>query len=415
MKISIFTLGCKTNYYESAQMAQLLQDNGHDVSLELTQADVFVINTCAITKQAEHKSRQAIARARKLNSNCKVIVVGCATQHNSDSFEAIDNVTLIKGTHGKENIVDIIDQVGVQIDSLPSVYSRRSIAMQSKARAFVKIQDGCNNFCNYCIVPYLRGRSRSRAVDDILAEIEGISNNEIVLIGIDISQYGVDIGTDLVQLLNALQGCNKRIRLGSLEVSVVTPQFVKALQNINFCQHLHLSLQSGCDITLKAMNRHYTTTDFSNAVQLLRSSFPNIALTCDIIVGFCGESQQHFQQTLQYAHMCNFADIHIFPYSPREGTVSYNWKDDVSTIEKKRRVALLNEVKVQSVANYLNANIGNVTTVVAEEKIGQYWQGYSDNYITVLWQGDCQSGQQLAVRLTAVLDDKMLGEVITNE
>ena len=240
MVISVFTLGCKTNLYESGQIIAELTKAGHNAFHGLKEADVFVLNTCAVTGEAERKSRQAIARARKLNPNCRVIVVGCAAEKNAGQFKDIPNVTFVKGVANKTEIVSVIERVGVDVEQLPSAYAETAFATQERTRAFVKIQDGCNNFCSYCIVPYLRGRSRSRRVADVVEEVKQAHSAETVLIGIDISQFGRDTGESLPQLFDALQGVNTRIRLGSLEARVVTDELLESLTKINFCPHFHL-------------------------------------------------------------------------------------------------------------------------------------------------------------------------------
>ena len=344
MVISVFTLGCKTNLYESGQIIAELIKAGHNAFHGLKAADVFVLNTCAVTGEAERKSRQAIARARKLNPNCRVVVVGCAAEKNAEQFKDLPNVSFVKGVANKTAIVNAIECQGVDVEQLPSAYAETAFATQERTRAFVKIQDGCNNFCSYCIVPYLRGRSRSRRVADVVEEVKQAHSAETVLIGIDISQFGRDTGESLPQLFDALQGVNTRIRLGSLEARVVTDELLDSLTKINFCPHFHLSLQSGCDSVLKRMNRKYTTEEYYQAVQKIRQVFPTAGITTDVIVGFCGETEEEFEQTRKFIEKVNFADIHVFPYSPREGTVSANW-EDVDGAVKTQRAAALGEIK----------------------------------------------------------------------
>lgn len=292
MKISVFTLGCKTNFYESQQIVAALKQLGHDASEGLEKADIFVLNTCAITAEAERKSRQAVARARKLNPDCRIVVMGCASQNNATQFENLDNVTFIKGTAGKTDVADILENAGVDICPPSDRYSETLFADGQRTRSFIKIQDGCNNFCSYCIVPYLRGRSRSRKIEDIVNEVRQATSEEVVLIGIDITQFGRDNGTSLAQLFDALPD-DKRYRLGSLEESALTEDVLGSLKRKNFCAHFHLSLQSGSDSVLKRMNRHYTAQQFADGVRLIRGYFPDAAFTTDVIVGFCGETEEN--------------------------------------------------------------------------------------------------------------------------
>lgn len=398
MVVSVFTLGCKTNLYESGQIIAKLQDAGHEAFHGLKTADVFVLNTCAITAEAEKKSRQLVARARKLNPNCKVVVVGCASQKNADQFKDIDNVTFIKGVANKMQIVAEIERVGVDVEAVPSVYLHEPHATQERTRAFVKIQDGCNNFCSYCIVPYLRGRSRSRSVDDVVAEVKSVNCAETVLIGIDISQFGRDTGESLPQLFDSLQTVPTRIRLGSLEARVVTDELLQSLTKIDFCPHFHLSLQSGSDSVLKRMNRKYTTDEFYQDVCKIRKYFPDAGITTDIIVGFCGETDEEFAETCTFVQKVGFADIHVFPYSPREGTVSYNWKD-VDHATKSQRVETLTQIKLALKDAFANKFVGTTQSVLCERKRNGLWEGYTKEYLRVYFTGNAKVGELVNVKI----------------
>lgn len=411
MVISVFTLGCKTNLYESGQIVAKLREAGHDAFHGLKAADVFVLNTCAVTGEAERKSRQAITRARRLNPHCRVVVVGCAAEKNANQFADVANVTFVKGVANKTAIVEEIQRVGVDVEQLPSAYVETSYATQQRTRAFVKIQDGCNNFCSYCIVPYLRGRSRSRRIFDIVNEVKQANCAETVLIGIDISQFGTDTGESLPQLFDALQGVNTRIRLGSLEARVVTDELLNSLTKINFCPHFHLSLQSGCDSVLKRMNRKYTTSEYYDAAQKIRQVFPTAGITTDVIVGFCGETDQEFETTLQFIDKVNFADVHVFPYSPREGTVSAKWQDTDSVV-KAQRAAIMGEVK-QRLKNSFALSFCNTTQeILCERKRNGLWEGYTKQYLRVYFTGKAKVGQIVNVRINEVYLDGALGEVV---
>ncbi|MCH5152488.1 MAG: tRNA (N(6)-L-threonylcarbamoyladenosine(37)-C(2))-methylthiotransferase MtaB [Clostridiales bacterium] len=398
MKVSVFTLGCKTNLYESGQIIAQLQKAGHNAFHGLKEADVFVLNTCAVTGEAERKSRQAIARAKKLNPNCSVVVVGCAAEKNAQQFADIANVTYVKGVANKTAIVNEIERVGVDVEQLPSAYTEVAFATQERTRAFVKIQDGCNNFCSYCIVPYLRGRSRSRRIADVVEEVKQANAAETVLIGIDISQFGRDTGESLPQLFYALQGVNTRIRLGSLEARVVTDELLESLTKINFCPHFHLSLQSGCDTVLKRMNRKYSTQQYYEAVQKIRQVFPTAGITTDVIVGFSGETEEEFEATCRFVEKVNFADIHIFPYSPREGTVSANWADTDGVV-KTQRAAKLNEIKQHLKHSFAESNCGTVQEILCERKRGGYYEGYTKEYLRVYFTGKAKIGEIVNVKI----------------
>ena len=387
MRIAVFTLGCKTNLYESGQIVSALCAAGHDAFHGLESADVFVLNTCAITAEAEKKSRQLVTRARKLNPNCRVVVVGCASEKNPAQFEGLANVTIVKGVHGKTKVVDEILGEGVDVEQIPSAYEETVTSTQEHTRAFVKIQDGCNNFCTYCIVPYLRGRSRSRRVADVVAEIKQANAAETVITGIDISQFGRDTGESLPMLFAALTNVPTRLRLGSLEAGVVTEELLQSLTHVNFCPHFHLSLQSGCDATLKRMNRKYDTATYFAAVELIRRVFPTAAITTDVIVGFCGETDEEFAQTLAFVQKVGFADVHVFPYSPRQGAVSAKWKD-TDPVVKKHRAEVLGELKLQLKERFALSNKGSVQGVLVEEIVDGKAVGYTPNYLRVYFDAD---------------------------
>ena len=387
MRIAVFTLGCKTNLYESGQIVSALCAAGHDAFHGLESADVFVLNTCAITAEAEKKSRQLVTRARKLNPNCRVVVVGCASEKNPAQFEGLANVTVVKGVAGKTKVVDEILGEGVDVEQIPSAYEETVTSTQEHTRAFVKIQDGCNNFCTYCIVPYLRGRSRSRRVADVVAEIKQANAAETVITGIDISQFGRDTGESLPMLFEALSGVPTRLRLGSLEAGVVTEELLQSLTHVNFCPHFHLSLQSGCDATLKRMNRKYDTARYFAAVEAIRRVFPTAAITTDVIVGFCGETDEEFAETLAFVQKVGFADVHVFPYSPRQGAVSAKWKDTDPAV-KKHRAEILGELKLQLKERFALANKGSVQRVLVEETVDGKAVGYTPNYLRVYFDAD---------------------------
>lgn len=410
MKISVFTLGCKTNFYESQQIVAALKQLGHDASEGLEKADIFVLNTCAITAEAERKSRQAVARARKLNPDCRIVVMGCASQNNATQFENLDNVTFIKGTAGKTDVADILENAGVDICPPSDRYSETLFADGQRTRSFIKIQDGCNNFCSYCIVPYLRGRSRSRKIEDIVNEVRQATSEEVVLIGIDITQFGRDNGTSLAQLFDALPD-DKRYRLGSLEESALTEDVLESLKRKNFCAHFHLSLQSGSDSVLKRMNRHYTAQQFADGVRLIRGYFPDAAFTTDVIVGFCGETEEEFKQTCRFVEQIGFADIHVFPYSARKGTVASRWEDTPAEV-KHLRAERLGEIKRKLKSDFLNSQIGKTEEVLAERSRNGMWEGYSRNYTRVYFKGNATEGQTVKVIAKELYKDGVKGDLL---
>lgn len=390
MKICIMTLGCKVNKYESDALRYNLELKGYQTTDKLESADVYIINTCAVTKEAEKKSRQMIARCRKFNANAKIFVCGCASQNNISQFKD-KGITCISGSAGKIKIANYIDQILndqnvndnlVKMDDLPTRYEDDLLAKQTRIRAYIKIQDGCNNFCSYCIIPYLRGRSRSRPIFSIINEVSALSDDvkEIVLTGINVTDYKIDGKDGLLTLLQELDTFSKRIRLSSIEESIMSEEFVRGLANLsNFCPHFHLSVQSGCDKTLKDMNRHYTTSEFYKTVLLLRKYFPRAGITTDVIVGFPTESEEDFLQTYNFIQKCQFANLHVFQYSNREGTVASKLYKDISPAIKHERSEKLLTLSNELHQDFIKAN--RFGKVLVEEKVDDYFVGFSENYI----------------------------------
>ncbi len=382
MKVCVLNLGCKVNQYECDSLTASLLSLGHDVSDELSVADCYLINTCAVTKEAERKSRQYVGKVLKLNPRAKVFVIGCAAEKNAEQF-SIKGVTFVSGTAAKEKVLDFVE--GVHIEPLPSEYEEMKDALNFRARSYVKIEDGCNNFCSYCIIPYLRGRVRSRKVEHILEECKkaAVTTDEIVLTGINISAYGSDIGSSLTELIEALSVVSARIRLGSLEVGVVDEAFLQAIEKAgNVCPHFHLSLQSGSDSVLSQMNRHYSAEEYEKKVELIRSFFPQAAITTDIIVGFPTETEDNFEETMAFARLIGFADIHVFPYSRRNGTAAYPMGALDPAIVKSR-ADKLSIVKSELKRAYESSFVGRRLEVVIERKDGVFAEGHSENYIRV--------------------------------
>lgn len=385
MKIVVYNLGCKVNQYESDSIIRELKSRGHEVYDDFAEADAYILNTCAVTNEAERKSRQAIARAKKFNTSAKIIVCGCASENNAEQFSEKDGVTYISGVAGKAKIPDMMESVSVSVADLPTVYEDDMAIDGIRTRAFLKVQDGCNNFCSYCIIPYLRGRSRSRSVSSVVREFDSLSRQvkEVVLTGINLSAYGNDIGLSLKDLLIALNEFDTRIRLGSLEVNVVDKEFLEALKNLKrFCPQFHLSLQSGDDSVLKDMNRHYTTAEYLEKVRLIREYFPDSAITTDLICGYPTESEESFNNTINFIREVNFADMHIFVYSPRKGTRAARLKQIPHEVAKERAnnaIKIAEEMK----ANYLKSHIGSTLEVLVENGYG-----YSMEYIKVYTDGE---------------------------
>lgn len=393
-KVCVFTLGCKVNQYDSDAMLAVFEHAGFEICEGLEYADVYVINSCAVTAEAEKKSRQSVARILKINPDARIYVCGCASQNNFSQF-AKNNVEYISGTDGKLGFARKIVNQYVNDEQFDKIvpdgfdiskeFEDNDGVVNLRTRHFIKVQDGCNNFCSYCLVPYVRGRSRSRAVDSVVRELETVKNvaKEVVLTGINLSAYGKDIDTSLANLMIALSKFDFSVRLGSLEVGVITKEFLDATAKIKrFCPHFHLSLQSGDDTVLKQMNRKYNCAQYFDAVQLIRKYYPSAAITTDIIVGFPTETEEQFENSMAFARKVGFSDIHVFPYSSRRGTVAGRMKTldpDVVTDRQKRMTA----VKKELVDNYLNKQIGMPVNVLFETQEDGVWCGHAPNYVKV--------------------------------
>ena len=303
MKIVVYNLGCKVNQYECDSIVKKLREMGHDVSEDLVFADKYILNTCAVTNEAERKSRQCVERCLKLNKDAEIYVCGCASENNPEQFIKKDNVQYVIGTANKMSLVNSFEKKGENIEDIPLVYEDDFSPSINRTRSYVKVQDGCNRFCTYCLIPYVRGRSRSRLIKSVHDECVELSKQtkEIVITGIDLSFFGKDTNETFVDLIKSLQDVNCRIRLGSLEVSLITDELLRSLKALPlFCPQFHLSLQSGDDQVLKRMNRHYKTEDFKREVELIRKYFPDAAITTDLICGFPGESDEVFDNTLKF-------------------------------------------------------------------------------------------------------------------
>ncbi len=385
MKVVVYNLGCKVNQYECDSMVGVLREKGYEVSEKLDSADIYILNTCAVTNEAERKSRQCVERCLKLNKDADIYVCGCASEHNATQFISKDGVKYVIGTANKMDLINSFENRGVKIDPISNKYEDTFSSIVERTRAYVKVQDGCNKFCSYCLIPFVRGRSRSREINAIVCECEKLSKftKEIVITGVDLSDYGKDIGTNFTELIKALSNINCRIRLGSLEMNIITEELLQALSNLKaFCPHFHLSLQSGDDAILKAMNRHYTTESFLHEVELIRKYFSNAGITTDLICGFPDESEENFNNTLKFLEKAKFSQVHIFPYSKREGTVAAKMKQvlgDVSKDRCRRAEIIAHKTRLE----YLKSMIGKTLEVFIEEKEGEYFAGYSREYIRV--------------------------------
>lgn len=399
IKKSHFILyGCKVNQYETNGMREKFIEKGYEIVDFNDVADIYIVNTCAVTNIADKKSRQILRRAKIHNKNAIVVAMGCYAQVAQKEIEKIQEVDLIIGNVGKEDIVEYVERFisKKQKNNIKNIEDEKNFAdfgivsHSEKTRMEIKIQDGCNQFCSYCIIPYARGRIRSRSKESILQEVQKNQEKgirEIVITGIHIASYGKDLGN--ITLIDLLEEIDKktninRIRLGSLEPSIIDEDFVNRLKKLNkICNQFHLSLQSGCDDVLKRMNRKYNTKEFEKCVDLLRNNIKDVLLTTDVIVGFPGETDEEFEKTYEYLEKIKFYKMHVFKYSKKSGTVAAKMpnqiRDEIKEIRSKRLIELSDENE----KNYLKSYIGKDVEVLFEEREGNFYKGHTTNYMLV--------------------------------
>ena len=428
MKYIISTLGCKVNQYETQAMETILQQRGFDRAAPGEQADAVIVNTCAVTAESGRKSRQTIRRLRDENPGAVVAVCGCYSQLSPEDVKEI-GASVIFGSGDHAGLVDALEKAlyaGERTVSVDEPFKRRSFerlpagAVDGRTRAMLKIQDGCVNFCTYCIIPYTRGRLRSLPLEDAAEEVRRIAAEgyrEIVLTGIEVASYGVDLpgkpGLADVILVCAENAGDMRIRLGSLEPTVITEDFCRRLSECGkLCRHFHLSLQSGCDSTLNNMNRKYGTEFFYSACELLRKYFPGCALTCDLITGFPGESEADHAATLGFIRRCGFADMHIFPYSRRPGTPADKMPGQIVNAVKNRRAREAQRIAAEMHAEFLRRSVGGTLPVLFETEADGRCTGHSDTYILVSAEGRGLRGTVRDVRITGTDGEMLTGTLI---
>lgn len=408
--VAFATLGCKVNQYETEAMMELFKKRGYEIVDFEGHADIYVINTCTVTSFGDKKSRQMIRRARSMNKDAVIAVVGCYSQVSPDKVMEIPGVNVVLGTNNRRNIVEYIEEYKksrVPVKHVGNIMDVRSFEeldieeYKDKTRAFLKIQDGCNRFCSYCLIPYARGPVRSRKPDKVLEQIKRLAQSgfkEIILSGIHVASYGKDLcGVNLADLIEMIQHIDgiERIRIGSIEPTFFTEDVIERLKRVNkLCRHFHLSLQSGCDDTLKRMNRHYTTKQYEDIVQKLREVFYGVSITTDIIVGFPGETDEEFKTTYDFLKRLELSKTHVFKYSPREGTPAYSFKDQVPPEIKEERSNMLLELNIINEQKFIDKFIGQKLGVLFEQEVkgmDGYIEGYTDNYINVKAKGDISS------------------------
>lgn len=429
-KAALHNLGCKVNAYETEAMQHLLEEAGYEIVPFTQKADVYVINTCSVTNMADRKSRQMLHKAKKNNPDSIVVAAGCYVQTSEKEVLNDLSVDIVIGNDRKHDLVRLLDEYSLDSvnDTVDDINDGKHdfeelFIDQTKehTRAFIKVQDGCNQFCSYCIIPYARGRVRSRRFENVIAEVERLAANgfkEVVLTGIHLSSYGVDFEKatgllELIQAVNAVKGI-ERIRLGSLEPKIVTEHFASELSKLDkICPHFHLSLQSGCDATLKRMNRKYTTKEYERGCELLRKYFVHPAITTDVIVGFPGETEEEFEQTKAYLEHIHFYEMHIFKYSKRKGTRAAVMPDQIDEQVKAARSEKLIALGHDMSKEFRKFYIGKNEEVLFEEKavIGdkEYFVGYTKEYVKVAKKTDENLENQIVSgRISGMLTDEIL-------
>lgn len=434
LKVAFYTLGCKVNQYETEAMEELFERKGYEIVGEDEIADIYVINTCTVTNLSERKSRQFISRAKKKNRDALIAVVGCYPQVAPEEVAKIEGVDVIVGTTDRNKIVELCEKAIANKEKINVVRNIRTQKefesinikeIKSKTRAYIKIQDGCNQFCSYCIIPYARGPIRSRDLDDIIKEANNLADagfKEIVLTGIHIASYGKDKrDISLIDVLEEVGKIDKiqRIRLSSIEPTLINREFMERVVKIGkVCDHFHLSLQSGSPTVLKRMNRKYTPQQYKEIVNIIRDFMPNAGITTDIIVGFPGETEEEFNETYNFVREIGFSRIHVFKYSPRRGTPAAKFENQVDGNVKNIRSDKLISLGEELMKEFHLKFIGSTLSVLFEEKSKKdkdYMEGYTTNYIRVKAKKDLQLiGEIVDVRIKEAKDDYLIGEVICN-
>lgn len=416
MKVALHNLGCKVNAYETEAMQELLEQNGYEIVPFKEGADIYIINTCTVTNMADRKSRQMLHRAKKMNPDAIVVAAGCYVQAKEQSGEVDECIDIVIGNNKKGELIDILNQYCSEQESVKKAvidinhtneYENMHLSKTAEhTRAYIKVQDGCNQFCTYCIIPFARGRVRSRAKEEVIQEVKNLAANgykEVVLTGIHLSSYGVDLENEnllsLILAVHEIEGI-ERIRLGSLEPRIITEEFVKIIAGLEkICPHFHLSLQSGCDETLRRMNRRYTTEEYYEKCQLLRKYFKNPALTTDVIVGFPGETEEEFEKSNAFIDKVDFYETHIFKYSKREGTKAAVMENQVPEQIKTQRSNVLLALDQEKREKYEKNFIGTTVEVLMEESIekdGKKIQvGHTKEYVKIALESEIDLQNQI--------------------
>ena len=429
-KVAFYTLGCKVNQYETEAMLELFEKEGYEKAETEDYADVYVINTCTVTHMSDRKSRQYIRRMKKKNPDAIIAVVGCYSQVSPEEILSIDEVNLVMGTNDRKKIVEEVKKIDASrkvstVDDIMKVKAFEEIEINKtngKTRAFMKIQDGCDRYCSYCIIPYARGRVRSRDLESIVKEVENLASNgykEVVLTGIHVASYGKDIKDSDIKLLDVIKQINdiegiERIRLSSVEPILFTDEFVEAVSTMDkVCPHYHLSLQSGCDETLKRMKRRYTTEEYKAIVDRLRAAIPNVSITTDVIVGFPGETNEEFDKTYEFLKDIELTHMHVFKYSPRKGTPAAmeNQVDPSTKHDRSEKLLQLNEENFNKFGQKM---LDKEFNVLFEQKVGDNkYEGLTENYVKVIVESDNDISEQiLKVKIKDVKNEFLEGILV---
>lgn len=429
-KAALHNLGCKVNAYELEAIQQMLEQQGYEIVPFAPGADIYIINTCTVTNIADRKSRQMLHKAKKMNPDAVVVACGCYVQAAGEKLEQDSAIDLVVGNNKKKEIPAILEEYfrekeegrsgsGTWVTDMTHNREYETLSISRTAehtRAFIKVQDGCNQFCTYCIIPYARGRVRSRRPEDVLEEVRRLAESgcqEVVLTGIHLSSYGVDLeeGQNLLALIRTIHAVNgiRRIRLGSLEPGIITEEFAEAIAALpKVCPHFHLSLQSGCDTVLERMNRRYRSEEYMEKCRLLRRVYDRPALTTDVIVGFPGETEEEFEASRAFVEEVNFFETHIFKYSRREGTRAAAMPDQIPEQEKTRRSHILLELDAQRRQEYMESFLGEEKEVLLEEKVEldgkNWWVGYTREYLKAIVpdDGKNRANEMISVRFSQI-------------
>ena len=432
-KAALHNLGCKVNAYETEAMQQMLEEAGYEIVPFSEKADVYVINTCSVTNMADRKSRQMLHRAKKRNPDAAVVAAGCYVQTKEDEAKCDEAIDILIGNNQKKELVERLDAFfagrGEKVEAVVDINHEKQAFEEltldhaaEHTRAFIKVQDGCNQFCSYCIIPYARGRVRSRELADVLNEVKGLAESgfqEVVLTGIHLSSYGIDNGGSLLELILKTMEVPgiRRVRLGSLEPRIITEEFVNALKDQEkFCPHFHLSLQSGCDATLKRMNRRYTAEEYYEKCVLLRENFDHPALTTDVIVGFPGETEEEFAETVAFLKKVAFYETHIFKYSRRKGTKAAIMENQIPEELKTKRSDILLKLDKEHRKEYEAVLVGTEQEVLFEEEVTidrkDWFVGHTKEYVKIAVPAEENLANQLQmVKVSA----ERAGDLLTGE